>query len=254
MKNIRNLFLIALIFLVASCSKDENSYQISGKLKNGSNQTLYLLEMQDNGFKPLDTIDLSDNGKFSITENFGEPSIFILQATNDYITFCPSGGENIEINGDYKDLSGTYTIKGSKESEKLKILNEQQVYTRKQLKDMFDQLNMMNIEDADSVRAIVTEQFQILREQQKTFLTKFIEDNQGSLTSLVALYRQFENRPFFDLNRDFDMFDKVLKGLKKAYPNNSNTKNLEALVNNFKQLQQNNTQPQNQPLTDATKK
>ena len=241
MKHINKIILLAIVILLGACTKDKNAYTLSGKLENCNECSLYLMEMESSGVKSLDTIRTDKKGNFKVTEQLLEESIFILQGRNDYIMLCPKQDENITITADYENLATTYTIKGSGESSKLKVLGDEQTKTRFALKMLSEQLAQANIYNMDSVRKEITNIFINIREQQKQFIINYINSNKGSLTTLVALYRNFENRPLIDYNKDFDIYKQVLEGLQKTYPNNKNTKNLQRFITDLEQIKQNDT-------------
>lgn len=238
MTSIRKLIIIAVVVMMAACSGDKDTYQISGKLENGANATVYLMEMENESVRAVDTIILDGKGKFSVKEKLDNPSIFILQCPNDYIMLCPQVGEKIVLSGDVDNMAVTYNVSGSEESSKLKLLSDKQVMTRVALQNMSEQLKMTDIDDIDSVKHEVSRLYHSLRDNQKEFLINYINTNEGSLTTLVALYRNMENTPLIDFTNDFDVYKKVLNGLKKNYPDNKHTKNLEALIRNLDKLQQ----------------
>ncbi|MGP1514431.1 MAG: DUF4369 domain-containing protein [Bacteroidales bacterium] len=230
MKRTRNLFLILITIFFVACSDKGDNYELTGKLENCNECSVYLMEMENSGVKALDTIKVSKDGKFSVKEKLAEESIFILQGSNDYIMLCPKKNEKIRITADYENMAVTYTIEGSEESSKLKLLNDKQTMTRFALKNMNEQLQMQDINNIDSVRQEITKKYHLLRENQRQFLIDYINTYEGSLTTLVALYRNMENTPLIDPLRDEAIYEKVLKGLQKKLPNNKNTKYLEHLV------------------------
>lgn len=239
MKKIKTLLITVLIIMVSSCSKDKDTYTISGTMKNGDGAEMYLMEMENSGVKMLDTIKIKDKGSFSATEHLQEESIFILQGPNDYIMLCPKIGEKIKINADFDNMAVTYTITGSEESAKLKVLSDKQTMTRLTLKAMSDQLQMMDISNADSMRQEVAKKYKLLRNNQREFIIGYINNNLGSLTTLVAIYRNMEGRPLIDMNEDFDIYKKVLQGLEKMYPTNKNTENFRNFIKHYEQAENN---------------
>ncbi|MBR1625875.1 MAG: DUF4369 domain-containing protein [Bacteroidales bacterium] len=241
MKYIKYFIFTAVIGFFVSCTTDTDSYFLKGRLENCDSCELYLMEMENSGVRALDTLKADSDGKFSSKEKLEEESIFILQSKNDYIMLCPKTGEKIVINGDYENLATTYSITGSEESSKLKLLNDKQVMTRIALKNMSEQLQMTDINNIDSVRKEIQNKYNLLRNNQREFLISYINSNEGSLTCLVALYRNMENVPLIDYRKDFDVYKKVLKGLKSEYPDNRNTKDLERFVKEIESIQQNDT-------------
>ena len=107
MTSIRKLIIIAVVVMMAACSGDKDTYQISGKLENGANATVYLMEMENESVRAVDTIILDGKGKFSVKEKLDNPSIFILQCPNDYIMLCPQVGEKIVLSGDVDNMAVT---------------------------------------------------------------------------------------------------------------------------------------------------
>ena len=237
MKTIKILCIAATLCLFAACSNNTDTYRLSGKLENCDECTLYLMEMQSQGVKALDTIKANKNGSFSVDERLDYESIFLLQGPSDYIMIFPKKGEKINIAADYTSLSSTYNVKGSEESSKLKLLSDKQIMTRVALKAMYDQLNMADADSYDTVRQEIAAKYKMLRDNQRSFLINYINTNKGSLTTLVALYRNMENSPLIDFKTDLDVYKNVLDGLKKTYPDNINTKNLEQFINQAEQLQ-----------------
>lgn len=232
------VLMSVILILFASCSKDKNSYTLSGKLNNGNKSFIVLMEMQNSGAKAIDTINLDKDGSFDVKEHLDSPSLFIFQGENDYIMLCPQKGEKININANFDNLALTYKISGSVESEKLKQLNNQQVKTRIVLKAMSDEMNMTNTSNVDSLKTIMRERYAKLRENQRSYLINYINNNVGSLTTLVALYRTMENTPLIDFHTDLDIYKKVLSGLEKKYPNNQHTIGLKTFISQAEELQQ----------------
>ena len=61
--------------------------------------------------------------------------------------------------------------------------------------------------------------------QQQKYVVGFIEDNLGSLATLIALYKPFNNHPLIDPENSFEIYDFVLEGLEEALPENPHTLN-----------------------------
>jgi hypothetical protein len=237
--NKRLLVLMSVIVvLFASCNRDKNSYTLSGKLTNGNKSYIVLMEMQNSGPKTIDTINLSNDGSFDVREHLENPALFIFQGENDYIMLCPQKGEKIKINANFDNLAVTYNISGSAESQKLKELSDQQTKTRIVLKAMSDEMNMSNTSNIDSLKTIMRVRYAKLRENQRQYLINYINHNLGSLTTIVALYRNMENTPLIDFHTDLDIYKKVLSGLEKKYPNNQYTLDLKTFIKQNEELQQ----------------
>ena len=64
----------------------------------------------------------------------------------------------------------------------------------------------------------------VFREQQE-YVCRFIEENKGSLSTLIALYKPFNNRLLIDTRnpQSIEWYDMVLEGLQERYPDNPHT-------------------------------
>lgn len=229
--------IVILTTLLAGCNKvDKDSFRISGKLTNGEEKQLYFFEMTGQGFKPLDTIEINKDGEYKFTYKLSDPTIYVLlDNQNDYITILPNKGEDIIMNGTFGALSSSYTIKGSKESELLHKLNQEYIKTNAILAELKQTLHdnkySENIED---VKTQLYDKYNILEIHQKNIIKKFLSDNKGSLTCIIALYRSFDNHYLFSLKDDLNVYEGVYNELSKKYPTNYHIIGLKNLINDAK--------------------
>ena len=57
-----------------------------------------------------------------------------------------------------------------------------------------------------------------------------IQDNLGSLATLIALYKPFNNRPLINPEDSFEFYEAVLEGLEESMPDNPHTLNFKNQV------------------------
>ena len=233
-KNIILLSSIVLVVVIAVivwlCCRDTSTYSIKGQLKGGEDKFLVLMEMEAEGVRPVDTINLSSKGKFSAKESIKDAGLFILQGENDYLMICPAKDEKIIVEGDFYDLSLSSSVTGSKESENLRLLIDRQKKTGLFLKAIQDEWDMADPNAKDSLINVNREKFRMIHKAEKDFLTKYIETHQGSLTTIPALYTTIEGNQVFSPKKDIEVYKKVLKGLEKTLPSNKHTKNLRDFI------------------------
>ena len=231
MKRIVFLLFIALLFV--GCQND--TFTISGTIDGGAGKTLWLEELAPDGPIFIDSIHLDSKGHFKYKYKMPYRSLYNLHTTADnYIVTLPDYGEKIEIYGKWENLSVSYDIQGSYESSLLwqlqqytndgaKILNELIDTTEYYAKLYFDKrvdeatvLAKKNMTDSIYRRAF---------EEQQEYVCRFIEENQGSLSTLIALYKPFNNRLLIDTRdpNSIDYYDLVLEGLQERYPDNPHT-------------------------------
>ncbi|MFA6806502.1 MAG: DUF4369 domain-containing protein [Bacteroidales bacterium] len=241
------VLVVFVIGLFTGCNKiEKDSFRVSGKLSNGVEKQIFFLEMTGQGLKPIDTINLNKDGEFEFTYKLDEPSIFVLLAnSNDYITIIPQKQEDIIIEGAFNSLSNTYTIKNSKESELLHELNKEYIKTNAILAEIKQTLHENKYEEnVDQIRKQLLDQYTILEIHQKEVIKKFLDNNKGSLSCIIGLYRSFDNHYLFNLNTDLDIYEGVYAELVKKYPNNQHTIGLKNLINDAKEkAKQSQTEP-----------
>ncbi|MBR1769507.1 MAG: DUF4369 domain-containing protein [Bacteroidales bacterium] len=243
----RNLLILAsligLIVLIIVCillfTSSDDTYTIKGKLKNGKDKYLVLLESTGENPLVVDTLFLDSKGRFSKKEKLKEPSLFILQADNDFITLCPSPKEKIKIEGDFDKFSLTYKVEGSKESENLHSLAERQIKIGEVFQKFQQDYDNANPEQRKFLVKEMRMRFsQMMKEEQK-FLKTYIAENKGSLTTLVALYTEIAGQPLFSFGYDGELYKQVLEGLQRTMPQNKHTLNLQNFVEHLQAAEQN---------------
>lgn len=113
----RILFLIGVISATLwSCSSD-TSFTINGQLDNaGGVQTVALYE----GERKLDSMFLTENGRFKFTRPSSQPRLFTLRAGGQQYYLIAQNGETIDFGADLTAAAEDYEVSGSELSAKLK--------------------------------------------------------------------------------------------------------------------------------------
>lgn len=120
------VFVIGILFLITSCSKNEqNQLMVKGNIKGLKKGTLYLQHIPDTVLVTVDSLEINGDGNFSFTTDLESPEIFYLYLNkrdnndiNDRITFFAEPGI-ITINTDWNTFDTTAKIMGSKSNERL---------------------------------------------------------------------------------------------------------------------------------------
>ncbi|MBR5092387.1 MAG: DUF4369 domain-containing protein [Bacteroidales bacterium] len=234
MKRIGLIGLIGLIAIsLASCKHD--TFTISGTLDGGAGHTLWLEEIAPDGPMFIDSIPVDSKGHFKYTYKMPYRSLYNLHTTADnYIVTLPDYGEHLKVSGRYDNLSVSYDITGSPESS---LLWQLQQYTNdgatvlRALIDTtkyYQQLlaeGKVDIEVVYDKKDMTDSIYRLTAEEQQDYICRFIEENQGSLSTLIALYKPFNNRLLIDTRdpNSIDWYDMVLEGLQERYPDNPHT-------------------------------
>lgn len=245
----RLLPLLLATALIASCHRD--TFSLEGTLDNGANKTIYIEEITP-GEGPLfiDSIKLDAKGRFSFRYKLPYESFYNIHTSmNNYIVILPQTGEKIKLYGDYNNLEGTYEVEGSPESSLLWQLQDYSNIGVEALQEIvalnafhqgictdsakFAQAKQQGKLD-EKWRYVDTVKFNKLRKKtdsiyletygiQQDFIVEFITKNRGSLSTLIALYKPFNNHPLIDPEQNFDYYEFVLEGLEEEKPQNPHT-------------------------------
>ncbi|MDR0972260.1 MAG: DUF4369 domain-containing protein [Bacteroidales bacterium] len=231
------IITLAIIAIISACSgvgKDE--FKVTGKLEYGQDAILYLADFAPmKQFTPTDTIRCDKDGRFSFTKKLSKDRlIFILYSNpDDRIILIPKRRENIILNASYKNLSSSYEIQNSKESVLLKKLKTELDPTNKILVGL--SLSLRNTLSSPLYKeraAQIEEQYNEIEMQQKGIIKTFLDQNQGSLSCLVALYTIFDGHLLFNPKDDHQIYTSVYKSLDNTFKDNKNVEELKNFILN----------------------
>lgn len=227
------LLAIAATLLLSACHSD--SFRIEGQLQGGENRSLWLEEIAPEGTLFIDSIALDSKGRFSYRCTMPYRSLYSLHSSEeDFVVLLPDYGEKITVGGTITPLASSYTVTGSPESTLLWQLQQFSGDGGKALLALIDTTNhyaaMLKAGLVDDATVAAKKQetdsiYRTLFVEQQEYVCRFIEDNRGSLATLIALYKPFNNRPLLDprTGTTMDYFDIVLEGLQEALPDNPHT-------------------------------
>ena len=221
--------LTATALLLAACNR-QDTFSIEGTLQNGAGKTIYIEELTPkDGALFIDSIQLDNNGHFLFKYKMPYKTFYNLHVNEyDYVVLLPDSREKIKITGDYNHLDDSYEVSGSPESILLWQLQDYSNLGIAALKElaMTDKENKANLSEADYLAAkektdsIFIENFHMQRE----YVCNFITNNQGSLATLIALYKPFNvSQPLLAPEVAFDYYETVLEGLEETLPDNPHT-------------------------------
>ena len=88
----------------------------------------------------------------------------------------------------------------------------------------------MSQEEYDHEHDITDSIYAATYAEQQQYVVHFIEDNLGSLTTLIALYKPFNNHPLIDPANSFEFYEAVLQGLQEDEPDNPHTLHFKNVV------------------------
>jgi peroxiredoxin len=229
----KKYLLILLAAFAASCGTDSNKFTVSGTLDNAAQDTLYLANLGLQSITRVDSVVVGEDGSFVLSHQAEAPDFYLLRTDpQNYITIVASNGQEINITGDIENLGESYMIDGSAESKRLQEM-------RRKLRanvSKLDSLGNVFRSSVDSpafgdIRTRLNEESQVIFKDQRDYTKKFIEDNEGSLVTMMALYQQIAPRRYvLNPEVDFDYFKKVDSALMANYPDLASVKALHQQV------------------------
>lgn len=222
------VFIILLIVLTLACD-NENNIIISGSCPGAISEYLYLNNVNLNNPVLVDSARISKAGKFKIRIENTEPSFYTLGFNdNEFITVVAEPGDRINLEFRGKRLQNDYTVTGSGESEKIRLLDKklgQTIITLDSLTAEYQAIVDQG-DNPEKVSEIEEEYTRELNEQRKHNIA-FILDNLSNLSAIKALYQKINDNTYvLYQQRDLQYLKLVSDSLSQYYPGTALTKNL----------------------------
>lgn len=240
------VYVLGLLILIAGFGCGSSKTEIAGLIEGGEDQILILERLDVNQTSLIDSIQLDQNGSFSVKIDIEEPELYILKnGEGDLINLLVSPGEPISIESSFDSFGKAYKVEGSEESEGIRILVEHLQRTRNELDSL--QAVAGSIEDPESPQMdLIRNAYGQAFIKQSRFTIKYLVENMGSLSSVYALYQKYDGENLvLGREQDLQYFKSVADSLEITHPNSSLTLSLRADIDQrearFKEASQVNT-------------
>lgn len=225
----RILFFLALVLTFTGC-KDKNTFLVNGVIKGESkNRTIYISKVNINTPVVIDSSKINRKGVFRFKVKITEPDFYQLGfSSENFITLLPEPGEKINILFNSINLFENYSLTGSAESEKLRVIDSTLSDTQRKL----DSLNILyesasGEPDFDVKGPILEAEFSNLIIAQRKKNIEFIITNLSSLASIKALYQRINPETYVLYDpKDLQYLKIVTDSLTHHYPNSPQVKAL----------------------------
>jgi peroxiredoxin len=228
----RTIFLLALISILSACN-DKQKFIFEGVTKGTKEKYIYLSRIDVNTPISIDSVKIDKKGNFRFKVKATETDFYEVGfSSKDFITILTGPGEKIKVVFEGKNLYEKYTIIGSPETEKLKMLDMKLAETKRKLDSLGTIYNKTSSEPGfDTKGPLLEAEFNSLIKEQRRNNIEFILNNTKSLASIKALYQKInpETNVLYD-QRDLQYFKIVTDSLKHYYPN---SKQVQALTRDF---------------------
>ena len=219
--NKKFFFYLVIVLLSAGCKN--NIVKISGTVVNqASGEYIFLDELRSNNLVPIDSVKISDDGKFSFKKEIKQTSFFLLKSKeNNFLTMLLEPGEKVTMKVHSDSLNYPISLKGSRGTELMAEYNKTLRVTIKKLTEL-NSIYMQSKDKPELPRVIETldSLAQIYLGEINTYTKKYIDDNLTSLVSLVAVYQQVAPSVYvLNPTKDMKYFLKVDSSMFSRYPN-----------------------------------
>ena len=231
--NRKLIILIAEVGLLLTSCGNGNDIVIEGTLKGGEGKVIYIEEMTPDSRLFIDSITLDSKGHFKFKYAMPYKTFYNVHVSDaDYVVLLPDPGEKITMTGDYESLSTSYRLQGAGDSQLLWQLQDYSNMGSETLRDIVaaDQANRellaegkMSESEYEEARMMTDSVYIDAFTDQQQYVSHFIEENLGNLSTLIALYKPFNNRPLIDPEKSFEFYEAVLDGLEESLPDNPHT-------------------------------
>jgi hypothetical protein len=217
----KKVFLyLFLAMLISGCKN--NIVQISGTLVNPvSGEYIFLDELKSNELTTVDSIKLSDDGKFNFKKEVKMPSFYLLKINKDnFLTMLVEPGNKIRLNSYFDSLNYPISVTGSKGTELMAGYNR----TLRKTINKLTGLNDIYMKNADNPQLPAIIQSldslaQMYLSEINLYTKSYIDKNITSLVSLVALYQQVAPNVYvLNPSKDLKYYIKVDSALSILYP------------------------------------
>jgi peroxiredoxin len=241
----RNSFLYILLCCISlSCNRENNinkdEFVINGIIKNSKNNRIRLYEVTPIKAVLLDSAKTDANGEFSFRHKINQAGLYDLSfSKNNFIRLLIDNGEVINLTGDFKNLSGSYSLSGSEGSGLLLQLNRKFFFTQKQIDSLSIIFKNSRFKpDFQIIKDELDSAYKALIANHKKYLIHFINSHPRSIASIVAIYQRIGQQAIFEKNipDDFALFQKLDSSLIKTFPENMHVVEFHKNISDFKRL------------------
>ncbi|MGW8316902.1 MAG: DUF4369 domain-containing protein, partial [Bacteroidales bacterium] len=226
-RSARILYIPVVALLMLACNR--NTTEISGKIEGGEERTYSLERLDVNRTTLVDSVQTDKTGAFALKFHQEEPSLFILKNKDgNIINLLLSPGDQVRISTSRKNFGTGYSLKGSEESEKIRLLVEHMTRTRNELDSLLSLVDTINDPEDPRMDQIKNAYAQTIIKQ-KRYTIRFIVENMASLSSIYALYQKYDSQNLvLGETSDLQYYKSVADSLEAVYPDVALVQSLKA--------------------------
>jgi len=230
----RTLILLLSIIIITGC-KNKSTFTISGIVKKGTKEYIYLNRVNVNTPVFIDSAKIKKSGKFRFKVKAGEPDFYqVGYSESDFMTLLAEPGERIKLDFGSPELYRDYTVAGSEGSEQVRMLDMRLSEAKIKLDSLKKVYEAASKEPGFEEKgpAIETLFNELLKDIRKKNI-EFIITHTRSMASLKALYQRIDENTYVLYEpRDLQYLKIISDTLGRYYPNSKHVQALAADLKN----------------------
>ncbi|MEX1191945.1 MAG: TlpA disulfide reductase family protein [Brumimicrobium sp.] len=216
---IRNILTVITVLTLVGFTSAQDTFKVklSGQIFNFPEEgdSFDIVQNKGNDNKTIATIDVDEEGVFKSKVEFSENDYYLLKLPDDQqINLIIEGQDEVKVYGDGDNLFTHSNIIGSESST---LLNEFLRYNTT-YKAKLDSANQYLKANPDKQKE-VNEKFKPVFQEYQAKRQRFIQQNPES-PALVAVLSSF------DLEKEFELYEKVVKGLESGFGESPTVQNI----------------------------
>ncbi|WP_200977295.1 TlpA disulfide reductase family protein [Echinicola sp. 20G] len=218
MTKFKYMVFMSALLLVAACSSEVKQVEfdgeviISGKLENFPEGNLVLSKYLDNSVEVVDTLEVTNNGKFEYTLSIEGPSFYELDLYGEKQVRLALYEEDVTIDYDF-DNEESLVLSGSFDTEQIHKVDELSQEYQEEINNLNSEYyEALSAKDEDAVKAIQKKALE-LESNHANKVKSTINSMNGSFAALAAV-------GMLNPRNDFSYIDSLVTELDKKYPEN----------------------------------
>ncbi|HUS86391.1 MAG TPA: TlpA disulfide reductase family protein [Bacteroidales bacterium] len=224
----KSLPFIFLVIFFSGCKVE--SFTISGELIDIEPGSLvYLDKLGRTTLIPVDSVKINESGEFKFSGKITIPEFFLLRTNNDnFLTTLIEPGENLSIKAYADSFAFPVEIRGSAGTQLLVDFDNRLQATINMLHELnYEYEENINSPDLPLIMEDLDKRAVTIIGDMSRYSKNFIDNNIGSLASLIVLYKQIVPGVYvLDSRTDGGYYMKVDSSLFTLYPESEPVKQL----------------------------
>ncbi|WP_085537080.1 TlpA disulfide reductase family protein [Massilibacteroides vaginae] len=230
MKHLSSLLFIVLssVCLILTGCSDSSNFTVKGVVSGGDKQMLYLENVGISTVTVLDSVKLTQPGKFKFKYPKPEnPEFYRLRLNNQLINFSVDSTEVLDFIADAGTFATSYAVEGSENAKAIKNITLAQLDANLEISKLRKEYQANEIADT-----LYSSKVLEAAEAYKEVARKYIYTAPMSAAAYFALFQQVDGLLFFDLydKNDSKAYSAVATSYDHYYPGSARSKHLHNLA------------------------